>query len=894
MKDNEENINDEIIENNTEENIENETVDNTGEELDNSSNSSNYGGTFHERDSLSINDIVSEVKDSFLDYSMSVITSRAIPDLRDGLKPVHRRILWSMYNSGYTPDKPHRKSAKTVGEVMGNYHPHGDSSIYEAMVRMAQDFNQRYLLIDGHGNFGNIEGDGAAAMRYTESRLSKLSLELLTDIRKNTVDMTKNFDETLDEPTVLPSRFPNILVNGTMGIAVGMATNIPPHNLGEVIDGCVAYIDNPEIDTLGLMQYIKGPDFPTGGIILGNSGIKRAYDTGRGSITIRSKAEIQENKNHTSIVITEVPYGVNTMELKNKVAELVRDKLIDGISDYHTDLKDGVKITITLKRDANPQVVLNNLYKHTNFQIQYGIIFLMLDNGVPKTLGLKDIISKYIDYQRSVIVRRTRFDLAKDEARVHILEGLKIALDNIDEVVHIIRSAEDDEDAKKKLMDKFALSEIQTNNILEMRLRRLTALERDKIEEEIKELLLEIEELKSILASNEKVLAIIKQELLEIKRKYADERRTHIDMTAVDYIEDESLIPVEKVVIALTNKGYVKRMLMSNYKSQNRGGVGIKGMTTNEEDFVTNIINVTTHDYVLFFTNFGKVYRIKGYEVPEFSRHSKGLPIINLLNMEKGEYVTSLLSVSSQEESDYLVFATKNGLIKRTNIREFDSIRANGKKAIALREDDELISVRKTTGNDEILMASSNGRMVRFPETAIRVMGRGASGVRGINLDDGVLVDMEVVLPNKYVLVVTEYGYGKKTAVDEYRITNRGGKGVKTLNVTEKNGCIKAFKTVDEDKDIMIITNTGMIIRLAVDNISTMSRVTQGVKLINLKENQYVSSISVIDKETVDGTEDVDSNENAIVENKNAQSNDDQVVETPDMDNLNEEKNVAE
>ena len=894
MKDNEENINDEIIENNTEENIENETVDNTEEELDNSSNSSNYGGTFHERDSLSINDIVSEVKDSFLDYSMSVITSRAIPDLRDGLKPVHRRILWSMYNSGYTPDKPHRKSAKTVGEVMGNYHPHGDSSIYEAMVRMAQDFNQRYLLIDGHGNFGNIEGDGAAAMRYTESRLSKLSLELLTDIRKNTVDMTKNFDETLDEPTVLPSRFPNILVNGTMGIAVGMATNIPPHNLGEVIDGCVAYIDNPEIDTLGLMQYIKGPDFPTGGIILGNSGIKRAYDTGRGSITIRSKAEIQENKNHTSIVITEVPYGVNTMELKNKVAELVRDKLIDGISDYYTDLKDGVKITITLKRDANPQVVLNNLYKHTNFQIQYGIIFLMLDNGVPKTLGLKDIISKYIDYQRSIIVRRTRFDLAKDEARVHILEGLKIALDNIDEVVHIIRSAEDDEDAKKKLMDKFALSEIQTNNILEMRLRRLTALERDKIEEEIKELLLEIEELKSILASNEKVLSIIKQELLEIKRKYADERRTHIDMTAVDYIEDESLIPVEKVVIALTSKGYVKRMLMSNYKSQNRGGVGIKGMTTNEEDFVTNIINVTTHDYVLFFTNFGKVYRIKGYEVPEFSRQSKGLPIVNLLNMEKGEYVTSLLSVSSQEESDYLVFATKNGLIKRTNIREFDSIRANGKKAIALREDDELISVRKTTGNDEVLMASSNGRMVRFPETAIRVMGRGASGVRGINLDDGVLVDMEVVLPNKYVLVVTEYGYGKKTAVDEYRITNRGGKGVKTLNVTEKNGCIKAFKTVDEDKDIMIITNTGMIIRLAVDNISTMSRVTQGVKLINLKENQYVSSISVIDKETVDGTEDVDSNENDIVENKNAQSNDDQIVEIPDMDNLNEEKNVAE
>ena len=872
MKDNDENIVSEIEKENIngEGALENGTIeeDKTPSNVD---SDINYGGTFHERDSLSVNDIVSEVKDSFLDYSMSVITSRAIPDLRDGLKPVHRRILWSMYNSGYTPDKPHRKSAKTVGEVMGNYHPHGDSSIYEAMVRMAQDFNQRYLLIDGHGNFGNIEGDGAAAMRYTESRLSKLSLELLTDIRKNTVDMIKNFDETLDEPTVLPSRFPNILVNGTMGIAVGMATNIPPHNLGEVIDGCVAYIDNPEIDTMGLMQYIKGPDFPTGGIILGNSGIKRAYETGRGSITIRSKAEIQEGKNHTSIVITEVPYGVNTMELKNKVAELVRDKVIDGISDYHTDLKDGVKITITLKRDANPQVVLNNLYKHTNFQIQYGIIFLMLDSGVPKTLGLKDIISKYIDYQREIIVRRTRFDLAKDEARVHILEGLKIALDNIDDVVHIIRSANDDDDAKEKLMDKFGLSEIQTNSILEMRLRRLTALERDKIDEEMRNLLLEIEELKSILASNEKVLAIIKQELLEIKRKYSDDRRTHIDMTAVDYIEDESLIPVENVVIALTNRGYIKRMLINNYRSQNRGGVGIKGMTTNDEDFVTNIINVTTHDYILFFTNVGKVYRIKGYEIPEFGRQSKGLPVVNLLSLDKDEFVTSLLSVSSEEDSNYLVFATKNGLIKRTNIREFDNIRANGKKAIVLREDDELISVRKTTGNDEILMASSNGRMVRFPESAIRVMGRGASGVKGINLEDSQLVDMEIVLPDKYVLVVTECGYGKKTPVDEYRITNRGGKGVKTLNMTDKNGCIKAFKTVDEEKDIMIITNTGMIIRLSVDNISTMSRVTQGVRLINLKENQYVSSISVVDKEKED--EENSSEDNLLSDEQEEQKN---------------------
>ena len=592
-----------------------------------------FSGVFHERDSLSENNIVDEVEKSFLDYSMSVITSRAIPDLRDGLKPVHRRILWSMYNSGYTPDKPHRKSAKTVGEVMGNYHPHGDSSIYEAMVRMAQDFNQRYLLIDGHGNFGNIEGDGAAAMRYTESRLSKLSLELLSDIRKNTVDMTKNFDETLDEPVVLPSRFPNILVNGTMGIAVGMATNIPPHNLGEVIDGCVAYIDNPEIDTMGLMQHIKGPDFPTGGIILGNSGIKKAYETGRGSITIRSRAEIVEHNNHSSIVITEVPYGVNTMELKNKVAELVRDKVIDGISDYHTDLKDGVKITITLKRDANPQVVLNNLYKHTNFQIQYGIIFLMIDSGTPRTLGLKDIIAKYIDYQKEVIIRRTKFDLDKDEKRVHILEGYKIAQDNIDEVVQIIRNAKSDVEAKDKLISRFNLSDVQADAILELKLRRLTGLERDKIQAELNALLIEIEELKSILASNQKVLDIIKKEMLEIKNKYADERRTHIDMTAIDYIDDETLIPEEKIVITLTKKGYIKRLPVDTYKTQHRGGVGIKGMSINEEDFVEQMLNCSTHDYVLFFTNKGKVYRVKGYEIPEYSRQSKGLPIVNLLNM---------------------------------------------------------------------------------------------------------------------------------------------------------------------------------------------------------------------------------------------------------------------
>ncbi len=808
-----------------------------------------YSGTFKGRDSLSENNIVDEIKKSFLDYSMSVITSRALPDLRDGLKPVHRRILWSMYKSGYTPDKPHRKSAKTVGEVMGNYHPHGDSSIYEAMVRMAQDFNQRYILVDGHGNFGNIEGDGAAAMRYTESRLSKLSLELLRDIDKNTVDLIPNFDETLQEPKVLPSRFPNILVNGTMGIAVGMATNIPPHNLGEVIDGCVAYIDNPDIDVIELMQYIKGPDFPTGGIILGNSGIKKAYETGRGSITIRSRASIEEINGHNVITITEVPYGVNTLDLKNKVAELVHNKIIDGISDYHTDLKDGVKITITLKRDANPQVVLNNLYRHTSFQVNYGIIFLMLDAGAPKTLNLKEIISKYIDFQREVIIRRCKFDLAKAETRVHILEGLKIALDNIDEVIKIIKSSKTDEIAKQDLSNKYGLDDIQSNAILEMKLRRLTGLERDKIENELSELLKLIAELKDILGSSERVFAIVKDELLEIKKKYADDRRTFIDMTAIDYIDDESLIPEENLVITLTKNGYIKRLPVDTYKIQNRGGVGIKGMSTNEDDFVEHIINTTTHDYVLFFTNKAKVYRLKGYEIPEFSRQSKGLPIINLLSLEKGEYVTALVNGNINDDCKYFVFATKMGLVKRTEISEFYNIRNNGKKFITLRDDDDLISVKKTDGTYDILMASSNGRLVRFPENLVRVMGRGASGVRGINLDDGILVGMEVANSDIDVLVVTEKGYGKKTPISEYRITNRGGKGVKTLNITDKNGTITSFKAVDKDKDLIIITNEGIIIRIDINSISMMSRVTQGVKLINLRENQVVSSISVVDKE---------------------------------------------
>jgi len=830
--------------------MENEEILETKDE-----NTDEYSGTFHERDSLTENNIVNEVRNSFLDYSMSVITSRAIPDLRDGLKPVHRRILWSMYEEGNTPDKPHKKSATTVGYVMGHYHPHGDSSIYDAMVRLAQDFNQRYMLVDGHGNFGNIEGDGAAAYRYTEARLAKISLELLRDIKKETVDMDWNFDVTSKEPKVLPSRFPNVLVNGSMGIAVGMATNIPPHNLGEVIDGCIAYIDNPDIDTAGLMQYIKGPDFPTGGIILGNSGIRKAYETGRGSITIRSRAVIEEEGNHSNIVITEVPYGVNTLELKNKVAELVHNKVIEGISDYHTDLKDGVKITITLKKDANPQVVLNNLYKHTNFQVNYGIILLVIDDGTPRTLGLKDIISKYIEHQKEVIIRRTKYDLEKAENRVHILEGYKIAQDNIDEVIKIIKGAKSDVEAKEKLMARFGLSEIQTDAILELKLRRLTGLEREKIEAELAELLKLIAEYKEILADMNKVLEIIKNEMLEIKDKYADERRTSIDMTAIDYIDDESLIPVEDLVVTLTNKGYIKRVERDTYKSQNRGGVGIKGMTTNEEDFVENILSMTTHDYIMFFTNKGKVYRMKGYEVPLFSRQSKGLPIINLLPLEKDEKVNVMLKATPKDVPAYVVLCTQKGIIKRTDISEFENIRTNGKIAITLKEDDELISAKITEGNAEILIASSNGRIIRFNEQEIRIMGRTASGVRGIDVGDGVAVGMEITAESEDVLVVTENGYGKKTNIDQYRMTHRGSKGVKALNVTEKNGNIVSFKMVNGTEDLMIITDSGIIIRLPLTQVSSTGRVAQGVKLINLKDNQKVSTIAIIEHEEEQTTE---------------------------------------
>jgi len=801
-------------------------------------------------DRITEKNIVEEVKKAFTDYSMSVIISRAIPDLRDGLKPVHRRILYTMYEDGFTPDKPYRKCAKTVGDVMGSYHPHGDSSIYDAMVRMAQDFSYRYMLVDGHGNFGNMDGDGAAAYRYTEARLSKISLELLRDINKSTVDFTKNFDETLEEPVVLPSRFPNILVNGTMGIAVGMATNIPPHNLGEVIDGCIAYINNPDITLPELMGFIKGPDFPTGGIILGNSGIRKAYETGKGSITIRCRARIEDENGKNRIVISELPYGINTLELKTKIGELVRNKILDGIADYHdaTDLDTGVNIIITVKKEANANVILNNLYKHTQLQSNFGIIFLMLDNNIPKTLGLKDIISKYINYQKEIIIRRTKFDLEKAENRVHILEGLKIALDHIDEIIKLIKSSKSDEEALGKLREGYNLTEIQGQAILEMKLRRLTGLEREKIESELKELLDLIESLKAILASEEKILEIIKDELLEIKQKYADERRTEIDMSAIEYIEDESLIPEEEIMITLTNKGYIKRLAADAYKAQNRGGVGVKGITTNEEDFVEHLINLSTHDYLLCFTNKGKVYRLKGYEVPEFGKQAKGLPIVNLLQIEKDESVNSIIKLTKDNEFKHLLFATKKGIVKRTSIADFDNIRTTGKICIGLKDDDELIAVRKTTGEDEVLLGSSSGRMAKFNEKDVRVMGRTAVGVKGINLGNANCIGAEVADSKQSVLIVTENGYGKKTLVEEYRLSKRGSKGVKALSVTLKNGNIASFKIARENTDVMIITNSGMVIRLPLEQISQLGRVTQGVKLINLKESQKVATISIVDK----------------------------------------------
>lgn len=810
--------------------------------------------------------IIKEFTESFGRYSMSVIIARAIPDLRDGLKPVHRRILYSMYESNYTPDKPHKKCARIVGDVMGKYHPHGDSSIYEALVGMAQDFTFRHMLVDGHGNFGNMDGDDAAAMRYTEARLSKIALEMVRDLNKETVNMAPNFDETEEEPTILPSRFPNILVNGTMGIAVGMATNIPPHNLGEVIDGCVAYIDNHDIDTMGLMNFIKGPDFPTGASILGNSGIRKAYETGKGTITIRGTASIEDVNGKTRIVVTELPYKVNKAEFQTRIGELVRDKIIDGISELHeeSNLENPVRVVIYLKKDANANVILNNLYKYTQLQTTYGINLLMIDQNSPKVLPLKDIIVKYIDYQKEIIIRRTQFDLKKALDRVHILEGLKIALDHLDEVIKTIRESKTDVVAKEQLMSKFGLDDIQANAILEMKLRRLTGLEREKIENEYAELMKLIDELRAILASEEKVLAVIREELLEIKDKYADERRTNIDMSAIEFIEDESLISEEDIIIALTHNGYIKRTTSDTFKLQNRGGVGVKGMNTHEEDFVEHIVSLCTHDYILFFTNKGKVYRLKGYEIPEFSRQSKGLPVINLLQIEKEEKINSILSIEREDTAKYLLFATKQGIVKRTAIAEFDNIRNNGKICISLRDNDELISVQKTTGEDSILLGSSDGRMVKFIEDEVRVMGRTASGVRGITLDNSECIGAEKANDTDSLIIVTKKGYGKQTSVSDYRQTRRGSKGVKALNVTEKNGDLSAFKLAKENHDLVIVTNTGMIIRVPLDQINVLGRVTQGVRLINLKDNQEVSNISLVEKANEESS--ISNEENTSIE----------------------------
>ena len=792
--------------------------------------------------------ISDEMEGSFLDYSMSVIVARALPDVRDGLKPVHRRILYTMYEEGFLPDKKYVKSANTVGNVLAHYHPHGDTAVYDTMVRMAQPFNYRYPLVDGHGNFGSIDGYSAAAQRYTESKLAKISMEMLRDINKETVDFGRNYDGERKEPSVLPSRFPNILVNGTMGIAVGMATNIPPHNLCEVIDGCVAYIENNDITVLELMEHIKGPDFPTGANILGNSGIKKAYETGKGIITIRATCEIVEQKNgKQSIIVTEIPYQVNKSSLITKIAELAREKIIEGITDLRdeTDLK-GIRIVIDLRKDANANVILNNLYKYTNLQISYGINLLALVDGEPKLLGLKTIIEKYIEHQRTVIIRRTKFDLDKASKRAHILDGLVIALDNIDDVIQIIKSAKNDNDAIEQLINKYNLTKEQSEAILEMKLRRLTGLERDKIESELKELKALIESLKEILASEEKILNIIKEELLEIKTKYGDERRTNIDVTSIEHIEDESLIPVEDIVITLTNKGYIKRINNETYRTQNRGGVGIKGMTINEEDIVEHLLLMKTHDHVMFFTNKGKVYRIKGYTIPIFSRQSKGLPIINLLPLEPDEKVNVLLKVNEEDIDSNIVFCTQKGLVKRTKISEFENIRVTGKIAITLKDDDELIAVKKTTGDNEIMIASADGRMIRFNENEVRIMGRTASGVRGINIgENGKCVGCEIATEDQMVLIVTENGYGKKTDINEYRTTHRGTKGVKALNITEKNGNIISFKLVDGNEDLMIITDFGIIIKLSLEQVSTTGRVAQGVRLINLKDDQKVGSIAI-------------------------------------------------
>ena len=808
--------------------------------------------------------ITSEMRESFLDYAMSVIVSRALPDVRDGLKPVHRRILYGLNEQGMTPDKPYKKSARIVGDVMGKYHPHGDSSIYEAMVRMAQDFSYRYPLVDGQGNFGSMDGDGAAAMRYTEARMTKITLELLRDINKDTIDFIDNYDGNEREPSVLPARFPNLLVNGAAGIAVGMATNIPPHNLTEVIDGVLSLSKNPDITINELMEDVQGPDFPTAGLVLGKSGIRRAYETGRGSIQMRSRAEIEERGGgRQRIVVTEIPFQVNKARMIEKIAELVRDKKIDGITDLRdeTSLRTGVRVVIDVRKDANASVILNNLYKQTPLQTSFGVNMIALVNGRPKLINLKEALIHYLEHQKTVVRRRTEYNLKKARDRAHILEGLRIALDHIDEIITTIRESDTDKIAMASLQERFKLTERQAQAILDMRLRRLTGLERDKIEAEYNELIAYIEELKSILADEEKLLQIVRDELIDVRERYGDERKTEIQLGGLDDIEDEDLIPEEQIVITLSHNNYIKRLPVSTYRAQHRGGRGVQGMNTLEEDFVSQLVTLSTHDNVLFFTNKGRVYKLKGYEVPELSRQSKGIPIINAIELENDETISTMIAVKDLEsEEDYLVFATKQGIVKRSSLSNFSRINKNGKIAINFKEDDELIAVRLTTGNEDILIGTAHASLIRFSESTLRPLGRTAAGVKGISLREGdtvVGLDVADSESEDEVLVVTENGYGKRTPVSEYRLSNRGGKGIKTATITERNGNIVCITTVTGEEDLMVVTNAGVIIRLDVHDISQNGRAAQGVRLMKLGDGQFVSTVAKV-KEEDDNEENVD------------------------------------
>ncbi|MGC3087913.1 DNA gyrase subunit A [Enterococcus faecalis] len=800
--------------------------------------------------------LTSEMKESFIDYAMSVIVARALPDVRDGLKPVHRRILYGMNELGVTPDKPHKKSARIVGDVMGKYHPHGDSAIYESMVRMAQPFSYRAMLVDGHGNFGSVDGDGAAAMRYTEARMSKIALEMLRDINKNTVDFQGNYDDSEQEPVVLPARFPNLLVNGTTGIAVGMATNIPPHNLSEVIDATSLLMDNPDVTTNELMEVLPGPDFPTGGLVMGKSGIRRAYETGKGSITVRAKVELTEMPNGKErILVTELPYMVNKAKLIERISELHRDKRIEGITDLRDESsREGMRIVIDVRRDVSASVVLNNLYKMTALQTSFGFNMLAIEKGVPKILSLKRILENYVEHQKEVITRRTIFDKNKAEARAHILEGLRIALDHIDEIIAIIRGSQSDDEAKATLIERFEFSDRQAQAILDMRLRRLTGLERDKIENEYQELLKFIADLEDILARPERVIEIIKTELNDVRTKFGDARRTELLVGEVLSLEDEDLIEEEEVVITLTNNGYIKRMANSEFRAQRRGGRGVQGMGVHDDDFVKNLVSCSTHDTLLFFTNTGKVYRAKGYEIPEYGRTAKGIPVINLLGIDSAEKIQAIISVEGKAEAGkYLFFTTLKGTVKRTAVTAFSNIRSNGLIAISLKEDDELVNVVTTNGNQKMIIGTHAGYSVTFDENTVRDMGRTASGVRGIRLrENDYVVGAAILDENKEVLVITENGYGKRTKASEYPVKGRGGKGIKTANITEKNGPLAGLTTVNGDEDILLITNKGVIIRFNVDSVSQTGRATLGIRLMRMEDGAKVVTMAVVEPEEVE------------------------------------------